>query len=67
MCKFNFFFLLFFFFFFFFFGGGGVGSGSHGRCVQRSEDFVKIQNIYIYEGCQESSWTPSLQLNRNND
>ena len=23
--------------------------------------------ICIYEGCQESSWTPSLQLNRNND
>ena len=23
--------------------------------------------VGIYEGCQKSSWTPSLQLNRNND
>ena len=23
--------------------GGGVGWGGHGRCEQRSEDFVKIQ------------------------
>ena len=38
--------IFFFFFFFFFFGGGGVGSGGgggHGRCEQRSEDFVKFQ------------------------
>ena len=25
------------------------------------------RGIYMYEGCQKSSWTPSLQLNRNND
>ena len=49
----------FFFFFFFFFGGGGSGwmctgrgeggsiwggGGGQGRCEQRSEVFVKIQN-----------------------
>ena len=26
-----------------FFLGGGSGGGGHGRCEQRSEDFVKIQ------------------------
>ena len=30
-------------------------------------DWCKANVTPIYEGCQKSSWTPSLQLNRNND
>ena len=38
----------FFLYFFFFFLGGGGGVGFGGRCEQRSEVFVKIQNIFFF-------------------
>ena len=43
-------------------------SQTYNSTRKRSELTTGCRTINLrYEGCQKSSWTPSLQLNRNND
>ena len=51
----------------FLFGAGLVEDGGKLESFPCQGIYESYEKLSKYEGCQKSSWTPSLPLNRNND